>query len=534
MKVYDNSGHELTLVEPPLGSGGEGSVYAISGYNRVAKIYAADAVSHRAKIEAMASIYGGIAANPSLKEVAWPLAPLYGDKARKSFVGFGMRRISKSTRLADLYNYNPGMSGTIPMCERIDFLVELAQMVDALHGLGQVIGDFNDNNIPVLAGGHAALVDADSFHVSVGGRLYKCEVCKPGYVAPEVIRNTRGTTYAEATKETFTKETDRFSLAVHIFKMLFNGVHPFHCVSLPDKSGSVPAAIPIEKRVERGETPFFKSVPGVKLPAYAPRLSDFPDYLTSCFRRAFVDGRSNPSARPTASEWAKVLVRYRSDITVTCSHASHAHWKGAKGCPYCEADKRFGKAASAVGVAIVPKPTPKASPWAAVLPCSSGTAAAATIPVKPGIRGRVAAFAAKVRATKAAIVAAVSPKAPGSLRFGSLAPWQYWFATLAGSVVVGSFASHVVASVVFYRMCGWTPTPLMVAPLVVAGAVMTGLFNTYYATSDDGKTIGLSIAASLVGVALVTLLYLFCVYVLPYLLAGALFVLIIIGMLDML
>ncbi|MDR9831652.1 hypothetical protein RCJ22_39360, partial [Vibrio sp. FNV 38] len=136
-----------------LGSGGEGSVYAIRDYNRVAKIYTADAASHQKKIEAMASIYGSVSTVPVLKEVAWPLSPLYEDKACRRFVGFGMKRISKGARLGDLYAYNPGTSNLIPMRDRVDFLIELSQMVDALHNLGQVIGDFNDNNIPVQVGG---------------------------------------------------------------------------------------------------------------------------------------------------------------------------------------------------------------------------------------------------------------------------------------------------------------------------------------------------------------------------------------------
>ena len=529
MKVFDKSGHELTLVEPPLGKGGEGTVYAIRGHNRVAKIYTSDAASHQAKIEAMASLYGSVSSKPALKEVAWPLAALYEDKACHRFVGFGMRRISQGSRLGDLYAYNQGGSGGIPMRERIDFLIELARMVDALHGLGQVIGDFNDNNIPVLAGGHAALVDADSFHVTVEGRLYKCEVCKSGYVAPEVIRNTRGTTYADCNKETFTASTDHFSLAVHIFRMLFNGVHPFHCVALPDKSGSVPAAIPMEKRVERGETPFFRKVMGVKLPDFAPRVSDFPDYLISCFRRAFVDGRANPAARPTASEWAQVLARYRSDLTVTCGNPAHAHWKNANGCPYCAADKRFGKVAQRAGIVPVAMPA-----WSSqtVAGGPASPAAAAAIPIQPGIRGHIAAFAAKVTRTKAAFVSTVTPKVPGSLTFHKMAPWQYWLATLGGTLACSAIATDLVAELVFWSMCGWAPTLLLLAPLVVAGVVMTVLFNTFYALTDDGRTVVLAIASSLAGVALVALAYLFCVYVLPYMLAGVLLVLILYGMIS--
>ena len=59
MVVYTAFGTALTLKEPALGSGGEGAVYEMPGYNRVAKIYhrADDARRMEPKISAMIRIY---------------------------------------------------------------------------------------------------------------------------------------------------------------------------------------------------------------------------------------------------------------------------------------------------------------------------------------------------------------------------------------------------------------------------------------------------------------------------------------------
>lgn len=384
MIVYTDSGKALELAEPALGGGGEGDVYLIKGYKRVAKIYkdAADADSRREKIEAMASFCGRVNGLRELDNVAWPLAALYADPSAKTFVGFGMRRIESDYRLDELYNYPPPSSMRMRMEDKVDYLIDLSSIVDALHSLGQVIGDFNNNNLPVIGGGRkAALVDADSFHTRVGGKVYRCEFCMSGYVAPEVIKNVRGTTYKDCQKETFTINSDNWSLAVHVFRMLFNGIHPYHCQAIPGPTGSLPAPLPQDKRVERGETPFFKNVPGVKAPPYAPEVSAFPDYVVGLFKRAFIDGHSDPSKRPTAAEWKKVLAKYKSELKRCPNEVTHAFHKGAGTCPYCKAD---GKSVQ-VATAMVVRPTFHQPGGAGTVP--AGTAAAVTntyIPVRMG------------------------------------------------------------------------------------------------------------------------------------------------------
>ena len=107
--AYTKKGTRLPL--NPLGSGGEGTVYEIVGYKKVAKIYHpdTDVVMHQRqdKIDAMVEMKNSAAfqsANLS-DDIAWPLAPLYDDK--RKFIGFGMDKISASTELDDLYVYPP-------------------------------------------------------------------------------------------------------------------------------------------------------------------------------------------------------------------------------------------------------------------------------------------------------------------------------------------------------------------------------------------------------------------------------------------
>ena len=97
-------------------------------------------------------------------------------------------------------------------------------------------------------------MDVDSFHfTALDEKLYKCEVCAPGYIAPELVKKCKETTYGEYAGETFNKMTDRFSLAVHIFRLLFNGAHPYNCQEiLSENSACISTIKSVECRVLNG------------------------------------------------------------------------------------------------------------------------------------------------------------------------------------------------------------------------------------------------------------------------------------------
>lgn len=341
----------------PLGSGGEGAVYEIVGYrDRVAKIYhdlsdKQEMSKRQAKIEAMVAISKSTAfKNANLfGDIAWPLAPLYdSDTVDRKFIGFGMNRIKATTELDDLYVYPPKNNSTVTNLDRIQVLISLCDVIDRLHQTGQIFGDFNPNNIKIKPDWSVSFVDADSYHVRNAGKEYRCVVCAPGYVAPELIHACKGTTYADCPVATFTMETDRFALAIHVFRMLMNGCHPFICERHLQRTGSAPAPKPIDRRVESGETPFFKSVPGCSAPQYAPDISSLPPYLYNLFRKAFVDGHSDPTVRPHASEWKNALIRYHREL-ISCNH-SHYYWIGNGSCPYCAADHRYSQKMGLVSI----------------------------------------------------------------------------------------------------------------------------------------------------------------------------------------
>ena len=77
------------------------------------------------------------------------------------------------------------------------------------------------------------LLDTDSYAFTLSDVSYQTTCAAPGYIAPEVLKlmETTGVSDFESLAATnapvFTPQTDDFGLAVHIFKMLNRGIHPY-------------------------------------------------------------------------------------------------------------------------------------------------------------------------------------------------------------------------------------------------------------------------------------------------------------------
>ena len=198
--------------------------------------------------------------------MAWPLALIFNEE--KEVIGYAMNKIMSAFMLDDLYMYPPKQENFI-MEDKVDCAISLCNSVSRIHQLGQVFGDGNPQNIKIdITDSSVHFLDVDSFHfTALDEKLYKCEVCAPGYIAPELVKKCKETTYGEYAGETFNKMTDRFSLAVHIFRLLFNGAHPYNCQEiLSENSACISTIKSVECRVEHGDTPFFRNIPGIQWP----------------------------------------------------------------------------------------------------------------------------------------------------------------------------------------------------------------------------------------------------------------------------
>ena len=330
----------LYKIGQEIASGGEGKIFSILNDNgSVIKLYNQTSKELEMKIKYMAD-------NPPSSEVlydiAWPTDVLYDEN--DNFVGFVMPKLIVDSELKNLYQYNPSTKASLSYENKIIVGINLCKVISEVHKAGYIFGDFNPQNIGVnLITGHVGFFDADSYHVYDGKNdiWYKCGVGFDGYIAPELIEKAKGKTYLTCPMPTFTKETDNFALAIHIFKLLFNGFTPFNGIT--EESNASTASPGLGNQAIERDNYCFKQ--GYKpLSNGTPNISSFPDYLVELFNRAFIDGRINPYSRPTAEEWCDALIRYRSECVKCENDSSHFFYFNKKDnkivCPYCEANYR--------------------------------------------------------------------------------------------------------------------------------------------------------------------------------------------------
>ncbi len=349
MGIYyiGRNGTKYTIETPALGKGGEGTVYKISGMpNCVLKVFADGKKTETRHRKLLAMISSPIS-DEAMKQVTWPMDVVYENG---QFVGYVMPLISNNEDLNVMYSDKY----TCTFSEKITIARNLCAAINAVHNAGHVCGDLNPKNIGVdPKSARVTLVDTDSYHITEanGNRVYRCEVGLPEYLPREIQEKMKnGQTLANAPLPTFTKYTDLFALAVHIFALLMNGCHPFACAvnnnvniaPLTTSQPSVAAPQPIDN-ICNGFFPFEQTRSGITTPRYAPEFNMLPQKIRGLFIRAFVDGHSNPQRRPDAVEWYNALIDLEKQLKKCTNKASHIFPKHLNKCPWCELENRMNQ-----------------------------------------------------------------------------------------------------------------------------------------------------------------------------------------------
>lgn len=314
-----------------IGKGGEGSIFKVLNHpDYILKIYhpAQRTKYKQNKIQAMLSY----PITAKLLQVAnWPIDIVYDEHG---FAGCLLRYYDHIVSLHEILSNSESLS----VSDKLLIAKNICYAVSTLHETNLVYGDFNPWNIGInIQSGHVILLDIDSFHLVDEKNEYRCVVGVPEYIAPEVLRKTQnGLTLSSAPLPTFTVESDRFTLAVHIFTLLMNNCHPFACaIDLSQQKKSIPAPQPIDSILD-GFFPFVQHKSGLSIPAYAPDFAYLPCEIQLLFKRAFIDGFSKPSLRPYAEEWFYALENMKSDLIICSINAFHAYPPHNTGCPWCK------------------------------------------------------------------------------------------------------------------------------------------------------------------------------------------------------
>ncbi len=323
-----------------LGSGGQGTVYRaeFAGHDYALKMYFPNKLR---RPEIFRENLRRIAEDESNAELGWFLMPRYLTAEYDGSFGFLMDLVpSEYKPFHDILNAKVKLSGLYSV---VNSAIRITSAFRELHNSGKSYQDLNDGGFFIRpSDGDVLICDCDNIapygeHLGIAG--------KPGYMAPEIVRGEKAPD----------KYTDRYSLAVVLFRLLLRGD--------PLEGGRVLKSVCLTEEAERrhyGFEPIFvydpdndsnRPVRGVH-----NNIIKFwrimPDYIREAFEFSFTVGLKEPSKRLIEKQWLDLLKRMRGDITA-CSCGSQnflpAMEKDSEGKLICPCGTHYAKPLSLVG-----------------------------------------------------------------------------------------------------------------------------------------------------------------------------------------
>ena len=356
-----------------LAAGGEGVVYKLPELSdMVAKVYHSPAAGIDVKLGLMIENPPRI---PPEEEgrvaIAWPEDTLREPSRANRITGFLMRRVSGKP-VIEYFNplLRPRTASHFTYEHLLVVARNLAEAVDIFHGQHNVIGDLNESNVLVTETASVALIDTDSFQVLdlQSGVYYRSPVGKPEYTPAEL----QGHRFDEIDRE---EEHDRFGLAVIIYQLLMEGIHPF--VGVYTGPGDPPQP---ENRIALGHFPHSRRrrVPFDPSPISPPWDTLHPQ-LQRQFVQCFDNGHDNPHTRPTAHIWVQTIEETLASLTTCRRNDQHKYFDQLPSCPWCDRARRMGGR----------DPFPPLQPGARPAQLSFSLASPPTPPAQPVVQPRV-------------------------------------------------------------------------------------------------------------------------------------------------
>ncbi len=330
--VEDEDGNEYEL-DKKLGAGGQGAVYSLKNLpNLVVKlklnecgnplISEEDYYRHLSVVERLISL-------PDIPQTAVPLRIL-----KKPHIGYIMR-LMEDMRPMEKEMIIEGHDNSISahylktggLGRRIDVLLHLSEILSEMHNKGLVYCDISPKNIFVsenVKHSQVWLIDTDNMHFGNDEQNATC-IGTPLYRAPEVYKGEPNS-YA----------SDVYSFALLAYEYLtcnraFNGVA---CDADPDEDDwdDEPGT---EVDEDSGELPWIHDSSDRSNMASAgfgiPWELTCTERLRNLFNQTFSEGRKDPSARPSMTEWKKALLEEKL-LIVECGRG-HTHLENK--CMWC-------------------------------------------------------------------------------------------------------------------------------------------------------------------------------------------------------
>jgi len=332
MTLKDQNGCPVIL-NSGFAAGGEADIYTVRGTSDlVAKIFKHHSRERFSKLTAMVK---NVPLDPTAPQghvsICWPQSLLF-DSSR-TCRGFLMHAIDRTRNALILQLYNPKarrrIAPAFTWASLVRISVNVASVVEAVHAYGYVIGDLNESNFFVSDRALISLIDCDSMQVPrPSGGFFRCTVGKEEFTAPEL----QGSNW-HAVDRNITH--DNFALAVLLFQLLMEGVHPFSGVWL----GSAEPLF--GERISKKACPYIGSSLVRPMP-YAPNFDALPSTIQHLFSRCFDAGHSNPKMRPSAREWRQALSTLEQKLITCIANANHVYSDHTRRCVWCDRKASLG------------------------------------------------------------------------------------------------------------------------------------------------------------------------------------------------
>src|SRR5262249_12787408 len=171
------------------------------------------------------------------------------------------------------------------------------------------------------------------FQVPAPDQVHRCPVGKPEYTPPEL----QGARFADFDRG---PEHDAFALAVLIFQLLMQGIHPF-----AGRYTGQGEPADLTGRIVAGHWPYVKrrSVPYLPNP-HAPPFTVLPPQVQELMQRCFEDGHARQALRPSAAAWHQGLMEAEMEL-VSCpvNPQQHVYHRSQANCPWCALARGRGR-----------------------------------------------------------------------------------------------------------------------------------------------------------------------------------------------
>jgi len=195
------------LKQTPLAEGGEGIIYDLG--DNVLKVYK-DSVNKQEKLQKIKLLMTKSLPSNIIK----PIDIAYD--SQKKFIGYIMPK-AEGEDVKKLGNKKYVKVNNITIQDISKLALRIKETLSILHNQNILISDLNDSNILFTKDFEPYFIDVDSWSID----NINCTVCMETFKDPKLVSSN------------FTKDTDSFSFAVLLFKMLTR-LHPYGGTTNPD------------------------------------------------------------------------------------------------------------------------------------------------------------------------------------------------------------------------------------------------------------------------------------------------------------